>query len=243
MSTVLFINNEAQCIEDLIMNYGCLVKKIFVGVYTIDSIDSIIKINNSRKNALVEIDRLQALHNVKGVPKLLATNPNSTSEFYYIIMTKAKGMDLYEYTQKFGVFTEDNFKPIAINILKTLKKIHKLNIIHRDIKPENIMYDNETEKITIVDFEGRFTKSYASPEQLRNKRVTLKSDMWSFGVTCYNSVSRVSLFKNKNDVLNKIVTYPDSFSELFRDFLECIIQYNPSSRYSAKEALNHPWFF
>src|SRR5437667_4733 len=85
-----------------------------------------------------------------------------------------------------------------------LQKAHEQGIVHRDIKPENILITRKVE-VKVTDFGlSRFftaeapatnltqsgvtlgTPLYMSPEQVQGHTVDHRSDIYSFGVTCYH---------------------------------------------------------
>ena len=116
---------------------------------------------------------------------------------------------------------------IAIDLLEILTYTHNLNIIHRDIKPENILIDKEN-KIYLIDFGlASFTSGNQSmrvssvvagtigmmpPEQLLNKKVTPKSDIYSLGVTIF-----CLLMKQNTGWISSIID--SSFRIRVREFL------------------------
>ena len=90
---------------------------------------------------------------------------------------------------------------MAQQIVAGLSKAHAKGIIHRDIKPANVIVDEEG-GVKIIDFGLARTKTtkgtrgaiqgtiaYMSPEQLQGNAIDERSDIWSFGVILYETLS------------------------------------------------------
>ncbi len=100
-------------------------------------------------------------------------------------------------------FSPDEAVDLIIQIAHGLGKAHAHGIIHRDIKPANIIVTGEG-VAKILDFglaavtgDDRQNKSgslagtiaYMSPEQIRNRPVDQRSDLWSLGVVFYEMLT------------------------------------------------------
>jgi len=94
-------------------------------------------------------------------------------------------------------------KKIMIEIGEALAYVHEMGVVHRDIKPENILVNSAGDS-KLIDFalasgydllsrmfvrrRVQGTHSYMSPEQIMNKSVDNRADIYSFGATIFEMV-------------------------------------------------------
>ena len=126
---------------------------------------------------------------------------------HYIAQEYVAGQNLKQLVTRLGHGLE---APQAVNVIRqvaaALHKAAEHNIIHRDIKPENIMIASSGD-VKVADFGlARIahpdqalnltqvgitmgTPLYMSPEQVEGKEVDPRSDIYSFGVTCYHMLA------------------------------------------------------
>jgi serine/threonine-protein kinase len=126
----------------------------------------------------------------------------------YMALEYVEGRTLKDYINKKG----PPELPIALSIMRqvaaALQRAAELGITHRDIKPENILLTRKGE-VKVADFglsrvlneEERpaldltqtgmtmGTPLYMSPEQVEGKPVDPRSDIYSFGVSCYHMLA------------------------------------------------------
>jgi serine/threonine-protein kinase len=122
----------------------------------------------------------------------------------YMALEYVEGRTLREYVQKKG--PPDLLLSLSImrQVASALQRASELGIIHRDIKPENILLTRKGE-VKVADFGlsrclagdrpalnltqsgvTMGTPMYMSPEQVEGKAVDCRTDIYSFGVTCYH---------------------------------------------------------
>ncbi|MBW4573893.1 MAG: response regulator [Aphanothece sp. CMT-3BRIN-NPC111] len=94
-----------------------------------------------------------------------------------------------------------NFFSIAIQLARTIAKLHQNKIIHKDINSHNVLIDTQTLQAKIFLFSENQTPdnpghiagnlAYISPEQTGriNRRLDYRSDFYSLGVTFYEMLT------------------------------------------------------
>lgn len=123
---------------------------------------------------------------------------------------------------------EDDFiREKALDIFKQtatgLAYMHGCGWVHRDIKPDNILV-NSAGEVRLIDFaiterikkgfmakllhrrgKPQGTRSYMSPEQIRDEVIDGRADIYSYGATLYEVVSGRPPFRglNPQDLLDK----------------------------------------
>ncbi len=125
----------------------------------------------------------------------------------FVVSEFVEGKLLSAYIQQLGRLTLEGFVPIAAQILKGLGTTHSRGIVHRDLKPSNIVLVEEQGRanyVKILDLglaqvlEGPprdddspvvGTPDYLSPEQIMNKPLDVRTDVYSLGVVFYQLLS------------------------------------------------------
>jgi predicted Ser/Thr protein kinase len=131
---------------------------------------------------------------------------DEAEEFRFMALEYVEGRNLRDYLDRKG--PPDILLALSImrQVASALQRAGELGIIHRDIKPENILITRKGE-VKVADFglarliEAQpalsLTQSgvtmgtplYMSPEQVEGKPVDVRTDIYSFGVTCYHMLA------------------------------------------------------
>jgi serine/threonine-protein kinase len=166
------------------------------------------KADNYRKRFFIEAQSAgRLLH-----PNIVAIyDAGMYKDFCYMTMEYIEGPSLNKFCQKDYLLPITNVVEIMFIACKALDYAHKKDVVHRDIKPSNIMVD-KSGQIKITDFgiaqiksEQTSSKgiigspSYMSPEQVRERPVDNKSDVFSLGCVLYELLAGEKAFPGDND--------------------------------------------
>jgi len=125
---------------------------------------------------------------------------------HFIAQEYVQGLNLKQWIARNGPADLRTALAVMQQVAAALAKAAERGIVHRDIKPENIMITSSGE-VKVADFGlarvpargdsveltqagiTMGTPLYMSPEQVEGKTLDCRSDIYSFGVTCYHMLA------------------------------------------------------
>ena len=172
-------------------------------------------INNAYLNS--DVARQRFLREARAAAALRHQNVASVfhlgtdHESYFYAMEYIDGETVDAYMKRAGSLRPLEALEITLQVSRALAAAAKQQLVHRDLKPANLMLvDEEGEKVVkVIDFGlaksakregedsgaltvgGGFvgTPHFASPEQLEERDIDIRSDIYSLGATLYYMVS------------------------------------------------------
>lgn len=194
----------------------------------------------------------------------------TTNKKIYIVMELMAGGELFDYVVQKGTLTEAEASVIVRMVTSALVYIHECDVIHRDLKPENLLlkykpnsiYDLE---VKIIDFglsktmkqehlAQTFlgTRGYLAPEMLQRRHYSRAVDTWALGVIVFVLLCGCLPFDDdsstifSDDVIQakfklRFPRWARNLSPSAKDLLSKLLDVNSSTRYTAEQALRHPW--
>jgi serine/threonine-protein kinase len=161
----------------------------------------------------------------------------------YMALEYVEGRNLREYLTRKGPPELLLALSIMRQVAAALQRASELGIIHRDIKPENILLTRKGE-VKVTDFglsrvlatdqqPLNLTKSgitmgtplYMAPEQVEGKAIDPRTDIYSFGVTCYHMLAGEPPFSGSNAfevALAHVRTEPEPLQDVRPDLPEAL---------------------
>ena len=149
---------------------------------------------------------------------------------------------------------------LARQVAEALAEAHRVGIVHRDIKPQNIMLTRSSQ-VKVLDFGIAKTSAsagtdlhtasvltvpglvpgttaYMSPEQTRGEPVDARSDIFSFGIVLFETLSRAHPFVHQSaaETVSAILTRDPAVSDIaapaeLRRILRKCLEKDPERRY------------
>lgn len=153
---------------------------------------------------------------------------------------------------------------LAEGVLQGLAYLHTKRTIHRDIKPSNILLSREG-VVKLCDFgvsgelvdshAGTFTGTsfYMAPERICGHEYTIRSDVWSTGISLLELVQNRFPFPNDLppiELMMYITTGEPprledepgvNWSDDMKDFIKQTLIVNALTRPTPRDMLAHPW--
>eukprot|EP00037_Helgoeca_nana_P030767 m.383513 g.383513 ORF g.383513 m.383513 type:complete len:265 (-) comp28261_c2_seq1:1516-2310(-) len=213
-------------------------------------------------------ERQSALNEVKVLDML--NHPNIISYFdsffeekaLMIVMEYAEGGTIFEFLQSRNgeLLDEKEILHYFVQMVLSLKAIHKNSILHRDLKTQNIMLDRSQKVVKIGDFgisKVLSSKSkantvvgtpcYISPELCEGRPYDEKSDIWALGCVLYEMCSLRKAFDAANlpALVLKIMRgtfspVSDTYTKHLTDLILSVLHQDPQQRPTLNQILALP---
>jgi serine/threonine protein kinase len=144
--------------------------------------------------------------------------------------------------------------------------MHSNQIIHRDLKPENLLLTskNKDAEVKLIDFglakimqedvarSFLGTKGYLAPEMLKRDAYDKSVDMWALGVIAFVLLCGCLPFDDDGSRLVsdsavrqkftlRFPRWSSNLSNSAKDLLHNLLDVDPKRRFTAEQALKHPW--
>ncbi len=149
----------------------------------------------------------------------------------WMVMEYVNGETITDMILRRGLLPSSEALPMFKQALAGLGYAHRMGVIHRDIKPSNLMVNREG-IVKVMDFGiakmagGKSltrtgtrmgTAFYMSPEQVLNRGVDIRSDIYSLGVTLYEMVTANVPFQAESEfeILTSHVNAPPPLPTTF----------------------------
>jgi len=182
-----------------------------------------------------------------------------------IVVELMTGKELFHKLCQQGSLSEEKVRYYYGKILRGVSYLHEKGIVHRDLKPENVLFESEAEdsELKVADFgladkvqsDGLRlmcgTPEFIAPEVIRGEPYRFGVDMWSLGVMLYTLLCGFPPFYHQENkllyrkIMNGEFEFPaanwSKISPLAKDLISRLLKPNPVERYTAQEALQHPW--
>lgn len=124
-----------------------------------------------------------------------------------------------EWLNKFSLLLPyyDRLEDILINIINSLDDLSRNNAYHGKLYPSNILVNDKNEIILVDYFQDKLINPlynmnldnirYLSPEHFRNEKISIKSDIFSFGSILFFLLSNENCFegKSKDEIKARII--------------------------------------
>jgi len=182
-------------------------------------------------------------------------------------MEMCPGGELFDHIVKTNHFNEVYAAQLMTQMISSIKHLHENNIVHRDLKPENFLMADTTanSEVKLIDF-GLSKRNlggsdmmstvvgtpyYVAPEVLKGN-YGKECDIWSLGVIMYVFLCGYPPFEGDNNTAifknimgAKLAFDPKEWKNISddaKDLLNNMLERDSKKRFTADQALAHPWF-
>ncbi len=174
---------------------------------------------------------------------------------FYLLMEYVEGENLKELYARQDPVLAENVAQILIDVAEGLAHVHENGFMHLDFKPENVLVTRNA-GVRLVDFDlaqpipdqpkkmskNPGTPAYMAPEQLQQKPIDHRVDIFAYGVAAYELLTSQKPFPGDSpgEILSKQINRsefvpprqhnPDIPAAMEKVILKCI-EREPDMRY------------
>ena len=182
-----------------------------------------------------------AIGNRVSHPNLVSVyETNQINGFPYIVSEFVGGGDLAELILECAPLTPDRSVAIILDVLDGLQACHSFGVVHRDLKPSNILID-DLGRARVADFglardfsAATITQSgqvlgtpfYMAPENLKDGRAGIATDIYSVGVILFEMLVGSPPFTGNSlaELLGKHISQAPPHVPRITKYLDQIVQ-------------------
>jgi len=186
----------------------------------------------------------------------------------FMVMEFVEGQTFEQIIRARGPIPPDTALPLFKQALMGVGAAHRTGIVHRDIKPSNIML-NAQGVVKVMDFgiakvvgtRGMTrtgmqlgTPAYMAPEQIQNKPIDMRTDIYALGITLYQMLSGQLPFQHESDfetMNSQVAAAPPPMKQMFpyapiqyQNVVMKALEKDPNNRFQTVEefgaALDNP---
>ena len=150
----------------------------------------------------------------------------------FMVMEFVEGQTFEQMIRARGPIPPETALPLFKQALLGVGAAHRMGIVHRDIKPSNIML-NTAGVVKVMDFgiakvvgtRGMTrtgmqlgTPAYMAPEQIQNKPIDTRTDIYALGITLYQMLSGQLPFQHESDfetMNSQVAATPPPMQQMF----------------------------
>jgi eukaryotic-like serine/threonine-protein kinase len=200
--------------------------------------------DNARKHFRRDMKAIAALHhdNICAVHGIYQT----TDGQWFIAMDYHEGETIRQLLSH-GPLDPDQSLGLIAQIADGLEQAHRAEVLHGGIAPDSVVVTPDGVAkildfglVDVVPAGIIHSPDYASPEEIRGDKLDARSDIFSFGVVCYEMLSGAHPFRGPEEtvserILNETPPRLTGVNEPLDPIIQKMLAKNPIERYADLE--------
>ncbi|KAG5177916.1 kinase-like domain-containing protein, partial [Tribonema minus] len=215
-----------------------------------------------------EVNIMRKLHH----PSIVnMENAFETEDQLILVLEFAQGVELFDAILARKRYSEDDARPVFLQVARALYYLHSMNVLHRDVKPENIMVrdvvsaDGLFPEAKLLDFGlskmvgedmGSAARTFVGTPCYLAPEVEMRSrgqggsygaavDCWSLGAVLYVMLAarfpEFTVLGGGRQSVRMAGPVWDGISDAAKALIRGLMAHDPTQRMTADQALRSVW--